>query len=671
MLPGAQFGSETPAAQPLQFEGATPDLSHIVIESEVKSTPCVPGLLGCAPGLYEWSGGRLRLISRLPTSGEPTEKPELGSYPIVRHAISNDGSHVIWNVEEKHLYMSDTASEPEQTVELNEVQPGASGEGPSKPIFQTASPDGSLVLFTDQQSLTEGAGATEERPDLYAYDAGTHTLSDLTPCRSEEDPETHQRVCAESADVQGLALGASEGDCDEGQSSCYVYFVANGVLCERENAKHECEAENAHGEKAAPGSCGRNSDLQTSCNLYVERREDGAWKPPTFIATLSNADRPDFEAKFVAEGSGAESEANMMTSARVSPNGRYLAFMSERPLTEYDNRDAVTGEADEEVFLYEAGLQGGKGRLVCAACDPSGSQPSGVLDLPHQESEVGAGLLVDRNGVWAEHRLAGSLPDWMAETNQEANYQPRYLSNSGRLYFNSPSDLVPQATNGKEDVYEYEPAGVPQGAHQCTSASVAYSRRAEGCIALISSGTASGEAAFVNASESGGEGPGREELAEGGGDAFFVTAAKLVPQDTDDSFDVYDAHECTGAEPCFPPPEEQASSVCEGEECRSPASSPASAATVASGSPSGQGNLPAKQGVSSSKTVKPKPPTRAQELAKALTSCRSKYRHASKRRTTCERIARKRYGPVKKKKKPAKKASKSDARGGREREGTR
>lgn len=30
----------------------------------------------------------------------------------------------------------------------------------------------------------------------------------------------------------------------------------------------------------------------------------------------------------------------------------WLAFMSERPLTGYDNRDVVSGRPDEEVYVY-------------------------------------------------------------------------------------------------------------------------------------------------------------------------------------------------------------------------------------------------------------------------------------------------------------------------------
>ena len=55
-----------------------------------------------------------------------------------------------------------------------------------------------------------------------------------------------------------------------------------------------------------------------------------------------------------------------------------------------------------------------------------------------------------------------------------------------------------------------------------------------GCVGLISSGVSGEESAFFDASEN-------------GDDVFFVTAAKLVSADYDNSFDVYDAHVC-GAE---------------------------------------------------------------------------------------------------------------------------
>ncbi len=50
--------------------------------------------------------------------------------------------------------------------------------------------------------------------------------------------------------------------------------------------------------------------------------------------------------------------------------------------------------------------------------------------------------------------------------------------------------------------------------------------------------------------------------------------------------------------------------------------------------------------------------SRAQLLAKALKACRTKHKHNKKARTTCEKQARKKYGPIKKTaKKAARKAS--------------
>ena len=40
-------------------------------------------------------------------------------------------------------------------------------------------------------------------------------------------------------------------------------------------------------------------------------------------------------------------------TSQVSSSGRYIAFMSDRSLTGYENLDANSGELDEEVFLYD------------------------------------------------------------------------------------------------------------------------------------------------------------------------------------------------------------------------------------------------------------------------------------------------------------------------------
>ena len=297
--------------------------------------------------------------------------------------------------------------------------------------------------------------------------------------------------------------------------------------------------------------------------------------------------------------------------------------MSDRSLTGYDNANANGGQADEEVYLYDAESN----RLLCASCNPGGEPdhfqaPEGVFDTEH--AGEGVGLLVDRPETWSNRWLAGSIPGWGFSSFTSglpyALYQPRYLSDSGRLFFDSPDALVPADQNGKEDVYQYE----PQGVGSCTFSG--------GCIGLISSGSSSQESTFLDASES-------------GNDVFFMTSTQLVPADTDNAFDVYDAHVCSTATPCLSSTN-SSSQACESTGACRPAGpwTPPQVAPPASASYSGPGNTPTRN-VLPYTTTKPtsKPLTRKQKLALALKACRKlRRRHA---RTRCEANARKRYAP--------------------------
>jgi hypothetical protein len=310
---------------------------------------------------------------------------------------------------------------------------------------------------------------------------------------------------------------------------------------------------------------------------------------------LSSEDAPDWK----AEG-----------PARVSPNGQYLTFMSDRSLTGYDNRDASSSIPDEEVFLYDAAA----GRLVCASCDPTGARPEGI--------EYGAKVTIGTNRLTQEPDwpssswVASQTPVWASA----GAHQPRFLSDAGRLFFDSSDALIPQDINHNQDVYEYEPAGVGS----CSPSSPTFAAASGGCVGLITSGTASGESAFVDASEN-------------GEDVFFLTE-KLVREDPDTALDVYDAHECTSASPCasipVPPPDCTTADACRA----APLPEPAIFGAPASATFSGAGNIAPSGSVTAQ--AKPKRLTRAQKLAAALRECRAR-RH--KRRAACERSARKRY----------------------------
>ena len=596
---GTKFGHQ------IRFVLATPDLSHVIIHANV---PLTEGQSG--PGLYEWESGVLKDVSVLP-SGAPASSAELGfDGHVLAHAISTDGTRVVWTLPDEsaegaqrgHLYLRDSASG--ETIQLDAAQ-GVAEPGIGSAQFQTASADDSRVLFTDKQRLT--ADSTSEpaqgvgKSDLYECEVIrvdgklSCRLKDLTVADSEGGP----------AAVQGLIFGASE----DGSS---VYLVAQGVLASNENGNQEI------------AEAGQD-------NLYSLHESDGNWTT-TFIARLSSEDGPEWE--------GNKDADTAFLSASVSPDGRYLAFMSAASPTGYDNVDAspeAKGARAEEVYLYDSGL----GRLTCVSCNPTGGRPIGTFDTV--AAGEGIGLLVDRRKIWTGHWLAGNVPGWTAQSLPTATslvgaiFQSRYLADSGRLFFNSPDDLVAQATNHKEDVYEYEPAGVGT----CESSTGA-------CVSLISSGSSSRESAFL-------------EATPDGSSAFFLTAAQLLPQDTDTAFDIYDARVCTSESPCLTPPAPAPPACGEIDACR-PAepAQPAPPGPAGTATTSGAGNAPTKAppavgGVNGARTSKSKPLTRAQKLARALGACR-RLKH-KRERVACARRARRAYDSKESAKRPARHTS--------------
>ncbi len=592
VLPGTKFGGQEGPKKGIQFVNATSDMSHIVFKSEV---PLTAEPASATENLYEWTAGQLQLVNVLPNK-EPAKAARLGGEFLSRNALSSNGSRVIFSIPGGHLYTRDMTSG--ETVQVDATQKLGGEEG--VPVYQTASSDGLRIFFTEDTKLTEGATAAPKSADLYEYNVTTKKLTDLSV-----DP--HFKQTGESAGVQGLLPGAS----NDGSTA---YFVANGVLT---------STPNANGETAQPGHCVTRRNLEeapsgATCNLYVEH-EGTEGEAPTFIGRLSAGDIPDW----VRENGG---NLENVTS-KVSESGQYFAFMSNRRLTGYDNRDTnpeAHEAADEEVFLYDAGT----GHLTCASCNPSGARPKGVFDGGGNErSEEGVGLLNDRTQIWEGKWLAGQLPGWTGTEGQTAIYQSRYLSDSGRLFFNSADQLAAADSNGRTDVYEYEPDTVGGCATQA------------GCTSLISSGTSTHESAFLDASAN-------------GDDVFFLTSSALVTADHDAGLDVYDARVC-GAAGCIVAPATPPSSCNSTEECRPSSGSTPSFNTPASVITASGGNLGPQTGVLPEKVVqKPttvKPLTRAQRLAKALKACR-KLKKKSKR-TACEKAAHKKYGPKKKAKK--------------------
>jgi hypothetical protein len=398
---------------------------------------------------------------------------------------------------------------------------------------------------------------------------------------------------AKGGGLQGL-VGASE-------DGSYVYFVAAGALapgatpgsCTQAGRSTEKEEEETKEEELGRIPPGR------ACNLYLFHAGS-----PKVIAALPARDNT--EVIPLSGGSEQRRSGDWRAdigdrTAYVTPDGRSLIFMSKRSLTGYNNEatSISLGGAPEpitigldEVFLYEADAQA----LTCVSCNPSGEAPVATEFNTHLgQVPIGAFFPITK--------------ETYGSPGQVNTYQPRVISADGsRVFFDSAEPLVPQDTNGWLDVYEWERSGTGS----C--------RESRGCTYLLSGGTDPESSYLLGTSAS-------------GDDVFIITRAQLVAQDRNENFDVYDAR-VGGVTPSAEP-------ACPGAGCQGVPPAAPTFATPSSVVFNGVGNFPPP-----APAVKPKPQskplTRAQQLAKALKSCRAKNnRH---KRAACEAQARKRYG---------------------------
>jgi len=505
-----------------EVDGFSADDSTVVFED--KGDQLLPSAAAGRDNVYDYdfASGALRLVGVLPDGTTPTGGSFAGAYDWpsadtnfggenvmnTPSAISSNGNDVFFTANADPGHDSGTAqvfvrqnptSAGAHTVQVSASQKtngtGTNGTDPSGPqpaAFMDATPDGSHVLFTSSEELTNDAttGSADQGNDLYEYDVQTGGLTDIVPDTGDVD----------GADVQGV-LGMS----DDGS---FVYFVANGVL--------------APG--ASQGTCAFQQFGNRVCNLYVWH--DGR---VSFIAQLSaNGSSGDF-----SDWTPFKPSPGSENTARVSADGTALLFASKQSLTGYANNGF------SELYRYSYSASGG--RLECVSCDPSGSKPVGSATL-HSNSTGADGV-------------GGNSP---ALT--------RNFSESGdQVFFESSDQLVLQAVNGMQNVYEWE----ADGAGSCRSTS-----QNGGCLYLISSGTSPDPSYFADASAS-------------GNDVFFFTTQPLVGQDTDQLLDVYDARVDGGITAQNPP---KAQPPCAGDTCRGPSTAAPATPTVASITFSGPGD---------------------------------------------------------------------------------
>lgn len=445
------------------------------------------------------------------------------------------------------------------------------------------SADGSRVYWSDS---SEGAGSGPEA--IYLREDESRTVAVGHGLFWVASPDGAKALY--TSQIPGAGGAADGGD-------LYEFDAATGQSTDLTPSGH------------VQGLLGASSDLSYVYFVAQGNLAPGATEGD-YNVYLRHAGKTIFIAAVPQEdGTASDTETtidNTQPSFRLSyvtPDGRHAAFVSQASLTGYDDtpidpQACKTGDGQRpapcrQVYLYSADDQ----KLICASCNPSGARPIGP----------------------------SSIVSWPNDT-----YDPRSVSDDGtRVFFNSTDALVPRDTNGQQDVYEWE----SPGAGSCGSSN--------GCVSLLSSGstvvTKGNQAEFLEASF--------VDATPSGSDVFFITPSQLVPGDTDQLDDLYDARVGGG----FP---QEAAPPCTGTGCQGvPAATPIFA-TPSSTTFNGVGNFsgPASKAAVKSRTAAR---SRAEKLANALKGCRG---GSKKARAACERRARKRYGPKPKSRRKVKRA---------------
>ncbi|MGC1165788.1 MAG: hypothetical protein WA862_06745 [Solirubrobacterales bacterium] len=380
------------------------------------------------------------------------------------------------------------------------------------------------ALTADAVAVPLGGGCDPSRPNLYRWSAAGLALINLLPAQVTGTP--------------GASLAAPAGAVSTDGARTYFTHAGNLYLREGATTKQVDTAAGEGGSFEAASASGAHAYFSKAGHLYrydaggtatdltpagglagvLGASADGEWVYYLTSGGLFLRHGLDDAVK-VADAADTLNYPPATGAARVTPDGRHLAFLATQRLTGFDNRQrdgggpGVPGAPLRQVYVYDAIAD----RLTCASCNPYAEQPLGPATIP------------------------GAYPNGTAPSALRV-YKPRALSEDGtRLFFESGDDLALRDVDrsppkADPDVYEWE----AQGAGSCT--------RVGGCVALVSSGRSAAGASFLDASAS-------------GNDVFFLTSESLVGADGGFA-DVYDARVGGGF------PEASKPIACVGDACQ-------------------------------------------------------------------------------------------------------
>ncbi len=467
--------------------------------------------------------------------------------------VAVSGEHIYWTASRSNLpvgfvRMRELDGDPEseefiligEKLELAGIAVNASHVYWSSPAPQNAIGRAKLDLTEVEKEFITGAGQPQGLAvnATHAYWAANQVTqpnpgNDLYRFDAEAPPAERltdlvvDTSSANGAEVRGV-IGAS-GD------GSHLYFAANGDL-------------DGTG-PASDGDCqGKIVIGSGQCNLYLWREDGSAKGEITFVARLQSEENEESDgANWAATPNGISGSFSLtfQKTARLSPDGRTLIFRSQRQLGAYENAGVP------QFYRYDADEES----VTCVSCNPSGEAPG------------------------APPSLGGAIA-FLISAGTPAATLTRNLSAGGeRVFFESTERLVAEDTNGLagcpvvgsanqsfracNDLYMWEASG----AGSCESEA-----QNGGCLYLLSTGKSPEPSFFADAGAS-------------GADAFLLTSSRLVPQDRDELYDVYDARVQGGLTAQNQPPSLICTSVDACHELPKPPPSTESPASVNPGPP--------------------------------------------------------------------------------------
>ena len=244
--------------------------------------------------------------------------------------------------------------------------------------------DGSIVYFTSPERLT--SEDTDTSIDLYRWSEATDSIT----------------LASKGQGGAGNSDACNSGFVDK----CGIVTYSNAELCQLTSGiGGNCLSDNSIAAKSgdiyffSPEQLVGTRGIANQENLYVFRggsvRYVTTLDPEAFYCTATNESK-----------TGERCSESPIGRMQVSPDGKYMAFLSSSQVTLYDNAE------HSEMYLYEPDRE----KVLCVSCIPSGAPPT---------SEVQA----SQNGL--------------------------FMTDDGRTFFTTDDPLVHADTNDAEDVYEY------------------------------------------------------------------------------------------------------------------------------------------------------------------------------------------------------------------------